>query len=89
MNAESFDDCEGYNHWSITLSVYGTTGDCLSTTKGSRLDCVDQEYDHSFDYTAPEDGWYYLIMDGSSAFGDEGEYDFQVLLDMQHSWMRL
>lgn len=80
MISEATWDCDNYYRWDMTLSVYGTTGGCLSTTKGTRLDCVDREYAHTFTYTAPEDGWYYLIVDGSSAFDDEGDYDFQVLL---------
>jgi hypothetical protein len=73
-------DCDNGWGWYATFSVYGTTGGCLSTTKGSRLFCVDNKTQHTTSYTAPEDGWYYLIVDGSSAFGDEGDYQFRVKL---------
>jgi hypothetical protein len=72
--------CGYYSSWYATFSVYGATGGCQGTTKGSRLFCVDQETEHVTSYTAPADGWYYLIVDGSSAFDDEGDYTFRVKL---------
>jgi hypothetical protein len=74
-------DCANYwNSWNMTLSIYGASGDCQSTTKGSRLFCLDQEYQHDTTYTAPHDGWFYLIVDGSHASDDDGDYVFQVKL---------
>ncbi|MFW5738729.1 MAG: hypothetical protein ACOC1F_00035 [Myxococcota bacterium] len=80
MHLVSQSACDGSSAWRLTLSVYGTEGECLSTTKDSRLFCVDREYEHSETYTAPHDGWFYVIVDGSHASGDEGDYDFQLLL---------
>ena len=72
--------CGYYASWYATFSVYGATGGCQGTTKGSRLFCVDQKTSHVTSYTAPADGWYYVIVDGSSAFDDEGDYTFRVKL---------
>jgi hypothetical protein len=45
--------------WYATFSVYGATGGCQGTTKGSRLFCVDQKTNQATSYTVP--AWYYLI----------------------------
>lgn len=74
-------DCPfDYSYWYMTLSIYDTASGCLTTSKGTRVFCRDQDDAHSVSWTAPEDGWYYVIVDGSSAFGDEGDYVFQVKL---------
>jgi hypothetical protein len=61
--------------WSATLSVYNDAG-CGSS---SRVWC-DDNYEGTHSYTATADGWYIIIVEGSSAFDDEGDYSLNVKL---------
>jgi hypothetical protein len=84
MHAEvdSFMDCEWeYSWWSITLKVYGNTG-CDDTSCVSMLVCEDGSSSQSLDFTAPHDGWFFLVVDGWSAF-DEGDYTLDVNLSCE------
>lgn len=61
--------------WAATLSVYNDAG-CGSS---ARVWC-DDHFTGSHSYTASADGWYIIIVEGSSAFDDEGDYTLNVKL---------
>lgn len=64
---------------SITLKLYQATG-CSDVTCAGDLWCDDFVGTESHTYTAPRDGWVVLVVDGSTAFEDEGRYTLNVTL---------
>jgi hypothetical protein len=64
---------------SITLKLYQSTG-CSDVTCSGDLWCDDFVGTESHTYTAPRDGWVVLVVDGSTAFEDEGRYTLNVTL---------
>jgi hypothetical protein len=66
--------------WDSTLKVYSNSG-CDDTSCATRVYC--EEYissSHTASLTAPRDGWYILVVDGTTAFDDEGDYRLTVHL---------
>lgn len=69
-----------FDSWSITLKVYESTG-CADVTCGRDVWCEDHvDLGDTYPYTATHDGWVVLVVDGSTAFDDEGEYTLTVRL---------
>jgi hypothetical protein len=62
-------------YWDGTLAIYNDAA-CGSS---ARVWC-DDHYEGTTTYTAPADGWYIIVVDGSSAFDDEGDYTLTVKL---------
>ncbi len=63
-----------------TLKLYESTG-CADVTCGSDRWCHDHvDNGETFTYTAVRDGWIVLVVDGSTAFDDEGRYTLNVTL---------
>ncbi len=69
--------CPAYSssYWNSTLAIYNDVG-CGSS---ARVWC-DDYFEGTKSYTAPADGWYYIVVDGSTAFDDEGDYTLTVKL---------
>jgi hypothetical protein len=65
--------------WSMTLKVYSNTG-CDSQACTTEDFCDDHESHDTRTYVAPRDGWYTIVVDGSTAFDDEGDYKLTVKL---------
>jgi len=65
--------------WDATLKVIENTG-CDDKACTTRTFCAYNAYSHSKTYVAPRDGWYVFVVEGSSAFDDEGTYTFTVKL---------
>jgi Cys-rich repeat protein len=73
-------DCaSSYSSWNVTLQIWGNSG-CGALTCTNKLACQYNNYKQSRVFVAPADGWYIIVVDGSSAFDDEGDYTFTVKL---------
>jgi len=68
-----------YSGWSATLKLYESTGCSDVTCSGDRW-CRDFVNSSAQNYTAVRDGWIVLVVDGSTAFDDEGQYTLTVRL---------
>jgi hypothetical protein len=68
-----------WSSWYATLKIFTNAG-CGDTACTNKDFCDDNHTSYNKPYTAPQDGWYILVVDGSSAFGDEGDYTFKVKL---------
>jgi hypothetical protein len=75
------DDCSFYGNgwWNGTLKVFETAG-CSGTGCQGRVYCDDYESDQTYRYTAVRDGWVVIIVDGSHASDDAGDYQLNVTL---------
>jgi hypothetical protein len=64
--------------WQATLKLYESTGCTDITCSGDRWchDHIDSAETHN--YTAVRDGWIVLVVDGSTAFDDWGQYTLTV-----------
>jgi len=69
--------CPSYNStsWDATLAIYNDA----SCSSSARVWC-DDYFEGTTTYTAPADGWYIIVVDGSTAFDDEGDYTLTVKL---------
>ncbi|MDO9015710.1 MAG: hypothetical protein Q8S73_09600 [Deltaproteobacteria bacterium] len=65
--------------WDATLKLY-QGGDCGTVTCSGDRWCRDRVGSGAQTYVAPRDGWIVLIVDGSTAFDDEGTYTLRVRL---------
>ena len=71
--------------WDSTLKMWTTTT-CNGSTPapfadcGTRVVCQDYAGGKKGSFTATGDGWVVLVVDGSTAFDDEGDYTFNVKL---------
>jgi hypothetical protein len=65
--------------WLGTLKIFETAG-CDSLLCSTKVYCEDQSDDLSDTYVAPRDGWVIVVVDGSTAFDDEGTYRLTVNL---------
>lgn len=65
--------------WAATLKLY-QGGDCGTVTCSRDSWCRDHIGTGAQTYVAPRDGWTVLIVDGSTAFDDEGAYTLRVRL---------
>ncbi|MEM9068740.1 MAG: hypothetical protein AAGE52_09545 [Myxococcota bacterium] len=69
-----------FSGYSITLKLYENTG-CSDVTCGRDIWCNDfVDNGERFPYTATTDGWKVIVVDGSTAFDDEGQYSLAVQL---------
>ena len=72
--------CPTYNSsfWDATLKIFSNSGcnDLLCTSK----DVCDDYFSGTKNYVAAKDGWYIIVVDGSTAFDDEGDYTLKVKL---------
>ncbi|MBN1771592.1 MAG: hypothetical protein JXB32_10040 [Deltaproteobacteria bacterium] len=66
--------------WDTTIQIWTNSGctDTACTTKTFCEDYVDDPFNHA--YVASYDGWVILVVDGTTAFDDEGNYDLTVRL---------
>jgi hypothetical protein len=64
--------------WQASLILYAPLAGCGDTSCSTKLGCNDLKYSTQLAHTAAEDGWYTILVDGSTAFDDEGEYELQV-----------
>jgi hypothetical protein len=74
--------CPAYSSswWDASFKLYGSAG-CTDTTCATRLVCEEAIPDtFNYAYTADADRWYVLVVDGYTAFDDEGDYDLTVRL---------
>lgn len=62
--------------WNAMLAIYYSDASCPE----SQRKWCDDYFSGSTTYTALLDGWYYIIVDGSTAFDDEGDYTLTVKL---------
>ncbi|MBW2261210.1 MAG: hypothetical protein JRG91_04485 [Deltaproteobacteria bacterium] len=65
--------------WDLTLKIFQNSG-CTDTACTTRVFCEDYITSHTEHFTAPHDGWYIIVVDGTTAFDDEGDYDLDVTL---------
>lgn len=65
--------------WSATLKLY-QGADCGTVSCSRDVWCRDHIGTGAQTYVAPRDGWIVLIVDGSTAFDDDGAYTFRVRL---------
>jgi hypothetical protein len=65
--------------WDATLKLY-QGGDCGTVTCSGDRWCRDRVGTSAQTYTAPRDGWIVLVVDGSTAFDDDGAYTLRVTL---------
>jgi hypothetical protein len=65
--------------WTAALEIYSNSG-CGDTTCAMSAVCKDDNYDQSDTFTAPQDGWFIIIVDSYDVDVDEGEYDLSVKL---------
>jgi hypothetical protein len=73
------DGCAGYS-WNATLKLFSGLG-CADTACAARVFCEDYLSDpFSHAYTATLDGWITVVVDGTTAFDDEGDYTLTVRL---------
>ncbi len=69
-----------FSGYSATLKLYESTG-CADVTCGTDLWCHDFVGNgETFSHTASRDGWVVIVVDGSTAFDDEGRYTLNVSL---------
>jgi hypothetical protein len=69
-----------FSGYAVTLKLYEGTG-CTDVTCGSDLWCHDFVGNgETFSHTATRDGWVVIVVDGSTAFDDEGQYQLNVTL---------
>ena len=66
------------SYWDATLHVFSNSG-CADTSCPTEEFCADF-FEGTRAYTAPRDGWYVIVVDGSTAFDDEGDYALTVKL---------
>ncbi len=67
--------CGDGSSWDATLSVYNNTACGLANQAW-----CDDYFSGTKSYTAPADGWYIIVVEGSTAFDDEGDYTLTVKL---------
>ncbi len=67
------------SYWDATLKIY-QGADCGTVTCSGDLWCRDRVGSGAQTYVAPRDGWVVIIVDGSTAFDDEGDYTLRVRL---------
>jgi Cys-rich repeat protein len=73
-------DCPmNWSYWNATLKIFSNAG-CADTSCATKVFCAYNNDSYNKVFTAPQDGWYIIVVDGSSAFDDEGDYDFGVKL---------
>ena len=73
-------DCPyDWSYWYVTLKIFTNAG-CNATTCDNKVFCADQDDVQTTTYVATQDGWHIIVVDGSSAFDDEGDYDLTVKL---------
>jgi Cys-rich repeat protein len=65
--------------WYGTLKIFSNSG-CGDLSCAQKDHCVYNKFTQSTTYVAPHDGWFIVVVDGSSAFDDEGDYKFTVKL---------
>lgn len=66
--------------WYASLKIIENSG-CDSTACTTRTYCSSNKTSHSkTDFVAPRDGWYIVVVEGASAFDDEGDYTFTAKL---------
>ncbi len=68
-----------FSSWSATLKIYESTG-CSDVTCSRDVLCEDFIGSSPYVYTAVREGWVVFVVDGSTAFDDEGQYRLTVLL---------
>ncbi|MBK7586236.1 MAG: hypothetical protein IPI67_39380 [Myxococcales bacterium] len=72
--------CPSYSSsfWDATIKIFSNSGcnDLLCTNK----DVCDDYFSGTKNYVAAKDGWYIIVVDGSTAFDDEGDYTLKVKL---------
>lgn len=66
--------------WDATLKIYESTSGCGDTgcPREQRYYCEDYVDDETARHTATKDGWVTIIVDGSTAFDDDGDYQLIV-----------
>jgi hypothetical protein len=81
VTADPWWDCDSmYSYFDMTIHIIRSTG-CADLTCATQVFCqryITSVFSH--DYTATQDGWVFVIVDGTTAFDDEGDYDFGVHL---------
>lgn len=78
IRIERTDTC--YSGWSATLKIYESTG-CTDVTCANDILCEDFIGSSPHSYTrASGEGWVVIVVDGSTAFDDEGQYRLTVQL---------
>ncbi|MDB4928219.1 MAG: Fibronectin type domain protein, partial [Myxococcaceae bacterium] len=65
--------------WDATLKLY-QGGDCGTVTCSGDRWCRHHVNSTAQTYVAPRDGWIVVVVDGSTAFDDEGDYTLRVRL---------
>ena len=73
----SWDCLNEYSSWSTTLKVFTNSG-CADTACTTKTVCMDQDDIQETTYVAAYTGWHIIVVDGSSAFDDEGDYTLEV-----------
>jgi hypothetical protein len=68
-----------FDLWGATIKIYQSTG-CSDVTCSGDLWCDDFFGTSARSYVAPRDGWVVVVVDGSTAFDDEGAYTLTVRL---------
>lgn len=78
--------CSGYDDmwWDLTLKIFQNSG-CSDTACTTRVVCEEYISSHTESFAAPLDGWYFIVVDGTTAFDDEGDYDLRVNLTCAHA----
>jgi hypothetical protein len=71
--------CGESTWWDMTFKIFQNSG-CSDTACTTKVFCEDYLSYISHDFTAPHDGWYVLVVDGTSSFDDEGDYSIEVQL---------
>jgi hypothetical protein len=80
LNVKTGSDCDwNYSYWYTTLKIFSNAG-CSATTCDTKVFCDDQDDTQSTTYVAPHDGWFIIVVDGSHASDDAGDYDLTVKL---------
>ncbi|MBW2277880.1 MAG: hypothetical protein JRF63_10330, partial [Deltaproteobacteria bacterium] len=78
IRVETDFDCDWESfYWNATLKIFENSG-CESTACTTKVYCEYNDDIHETTYIAPQDGWIIIVVDGSHAFGDEGDYTFDV-----------
>lgn len=67
------------SYWYATLQVFSNAG-CSDTTCATKLHCDYNDDRHDYTLVAAQDGWYIIVVDGSHAFDDYGDYTLEVKL---------
>ena len=80
VRMQTWDPCDTKEwYWDGSVQIWQGSG-CEDTGCSTRVSCDDRDDDITKVHTATQDGWVFIVADGSSAFGDEGEYTLTVTL---------